>query len=134
MEVTKTKASEAGEYWLGAGNNKIPKLGEMKVDWIDPEGKQRAIRLKAGHVGQTLFATERLKERGWESLLTMDEPRLYNVWTGEVIPVIRKKGQLPQVDMWCWVQKNSQVKTVQEEGGTSQVFKGQAKGVLRSLR
>ena len=115
-ELKETPGSLRGDSWIGAGNHPTRKLGEFCVPWRTKAGESKRMVFKAGKVGQTLISTQKLRYSGWETLLTLDSPKLNNPRTGEWIPINCVKGSLPTIDMWIRVpvsnEKNPKVNAV----------------------
>jgi hypothetical protein len=101
IKVHPTEQSENGGSWRAAGGAPIKKLGQMFLPWKTEGGTDQRICLKAGKVGQTLLSTDKLESEGWETMLTVQDPHLLNLNTGEKIKVHKTPGKLPYVNMWA---------------------------------
>ena len=51
---------------------------------------------------RTLISVSRINEFGFEARLGKLNPHIYNLYTGEVIPLRKEKGMYI-MDMWIWV-------------------------------
>ena len=101
-EVQETEESRNEEHWVGAGGQRIDKLGEMQVEWFTDDMKKKRTRVKAGKVGRMLWSVGKLNEAGFDVFLTKRNPRIVNTKTGEVTHLIRKGGMFV-MNMWVRV-------------------------------
>ena len=102
LPIRQTPESERGEEWTAAGGGKIPKEGEVTIEWLTNDHRRKRSKMKVGNVGRTLISVSRLNECGYEAFLNKRNPRLVHSWNGECIP-LRKSAGMFLVDMWVKV-------------------------------
>ena len=79
-------------------DKKIPKEGEIELEWFTNEGGAQTSKLKIGNVSKTLISADRLLECGNEVYLSRKNPRVIK-GNGETIPLKRKNGMFI-LEMW----------------------------------
>jgi hypothetical protein len=106
-KVMPTPESIKGESWTCAGGKKLPKEGEIELDWFTSEGGAQKSRLKIGNVSKTLISADKLLECGNEVYLSKKNPRVIK-GNGETIPLKRKNGMFI-LEMWYKVPDDKSV-------------------------
>ena len=105
LKVQATPESERGENWTCAGGKKIPKEGEMIINWMTTKGESHKVKMKVGDVQRTLISAGRLNERGNDVVLSKRNPRIVTKH-GQVIPLQKKQGMFI-LEMWHKVPNNA---------------------------
>ena len=98
MQIMPTPESERGEAWTCAGGKKIPKEGEIELEWFTNEGEKQKTKIKIGDISRTLISADKLLEKGNDVILSKNAPRIVKR-NGEVIRLKRKNGMF-LMDMW----------------------------------
>ena len=111
LAVTATPESIKGESWTCAGGKKLPKEGEVILEWYTDTGEMQKTSLKIGNVSRTLISVDKLLERGNDVILSKANPRIVTK-NGKIIKLKRKNGMFI-LDMWYKVPTNGQVFTRQ---------------------
>ena len=105
LNVTPTPESIRGESWTCAGGKKLPKEGEVALEWFTNEGDMHKTNIKIGSVSRTLISADRLLEKGNDVILSKNNPRIVKR-NGGTIPLQRRNGMF-LLSMWYKVPTSS---------------------------